>query len=96
MSEKIGLSRGVAFRTGRQCRRPSGTNASICPALWRQDPIERRLAGIFVADRANEDTLLYLAFHTVCDLVAKLWRETRDAIGTRRRFFEELGTITKY
>lgn len=40
--------------------------------------------------------LLSFAFHTVCDLVARLWRDARDVIGTRRRFFEELRTITRY
>ena len=40
--------------------------------------------------------LLSFAFHTVCDLVARQWRKARDVIGTRRRFFEELRTITRY
>ena len=40
--------------------------------------------------------LLSFAFHTVCDPVARLWRRARDVIGTRRRFFEELRTITRY
>ena len=40
--------------------------------------------------------LLAFAFHTVCDLVAEQWREARNAVGTRQRFFEELRTITRY
>ncbi len=40
--------------------------------------------------------LLSFAFHTVCDLVARQWRKARDVIATRRRFFEELRTITRY
>ncbi len=40
--------------------------------------------------------LLAFAFHTVCDLVDKLWKQARDAIATRRRFFEEMRSITRY
>lgn len=40
--------------------------------------------------------LLSFAIHTVCDLVAGQWRKARDVIGTRRRFFEEARTITRY
>lgn len=40
--------------------------------------------------------LLAFSFHTVCDLADALWKEARDVIGTRKRFFEELRTITRY
>jgi hypothetical protein len=40
--------------------------------------------------------LIAFAFHTVCDLVGKLWKQARDVIGTRKRFFEELRSITRY
>ena len=40
--------------------------------------------------------LLAFAFHTVCDLADKLWKEALDVIGARKRFFEELRSITRY
>ena len=40
--------------------------------------------------------LIAFAFHTVCDLADKLWKQARDVIGARRRFFEELRSITRY
>ena len=40
--------------------------------------------------------LLAFAFHTVCDLVDAAWARARDTIGSRRSFFEELRTITRY
>ncbi len=40
--------------------------------------------------------LLAFSFHTVCDLADALWKEARDMIGTRKRFFEELRIITRY
>jgi len=40
--------------------------------------------------------LLAFAFHTVCDLADKLWCQARDVIGSRKRFFEELRSITRY
>lgn len=43
-------------------------------------------------------TMIFLAFafHTLCDLADKTWRKARDVIGPRRRFFEDLRTITRY
>lgn len=40
--------------------------------------------------------LLAFAFHTVCDLVDQAWREARETVKTRRRFFEDLRTLTRY
>jgi hypothetical protein len=40
--------------------------------------------------------LLAFAFHTVCDSVEKLWQEARAILGTRKRFFSDLHTITAY
>lgn len=40
--------------------------------------------------------LLAFAFHTLCDLTAKAWQKARQRIGTRKRFFQDLGAITGY
>jgi len=40
--------------------------------------------------------LIAFAFHTVADLVDEAWILARQAIGARKRFFEELRTITAY
>lgn len=40
--------------------------------------------------------LIAFAMHTVADLVADAWASARQAIGARKRFFEELRTITAY
>jgi len=40
--------------------------------------------------------LLAFAMHTVADLVDAPWKAARAAIGSRKRFFEELRTITSY
>ncbi len=40
--------------------------------------------------------LIAFALHTVADLVDKAWRAARVAVGTRKRFFEELRVITTY
>ncbi|MCP5083670.1 MAG: ISNCY family transposase, partial [Alphaproteobacteria bacterium] len=40
--------------------------------------------------------LLAFAYHTVCDLVENVWRKARQATATRKRFFEELRSITRY
>jgi len=40
--------------------------------------------------------LIAFAMHTVADLVDKAWALARQAIGARKRFFEELRTITTY
>ena len=38
--------------------------------------------------------LLAFALHTVADLVDEAWTAARAAVGSRKRFFEELRTIT--
>jgi len=40
--------------------------------------------------------LLAFAFHTVCDLLEVGWRQARDAVGPRYRFFEHMRTVTAY
>ena len=40
--------------------------------------------------------LIAFAMHTVADLVDEAWALARQAIGARKRFFEELRTITSY
>ena len=40
--------------------------------------------------------LLAFAMHTVADLVDAAWAAARKAVGTRRRFFEDLRSITTY
>ena len=40
--------------------------------------------------------LLAFAMHTVADLVDEAWKAARTAAGARKRFFEELRTITTY
>ena len=40
--------------------------------------------------------LLAFACHTVCDLAIPLWRAGADKIGTRKRFFEHLRSITVF
>lgn len=40
--------------------------------------------------------LLAFAIHTVCDLVENIWRQARTSLGSRRRFFEDLRSITRY
>jgi Transposase DDE domain len=40
--------------------------------------------------------LIAFAMHTVADLVDIAWKAARKAVGTRRRFFEELRVITTY
>ena len=40
--------------------------------------------------------LLAFAIHTVCDLVEKIWRQARTTLGSRRRFFQDLRSITRY
>ena len=40
--------------------------------------------------------LIAFAMHTVADLVDIAWKEARKAVGTRKRFFEELRVITTY
>ena len=40
--------------------------------------------------------LIAFAMHTVADLVDDTWKAARTAVGTRRRFFEELRVITTY
>jgi len=40
--------------------------------------------------------LLAFAFHTVCDLADEAWRKARDVLGPRKRFFQDLRTITRY
>ena len=40
--------------------------------------------------------LLAFALHTVADLVDEAWKAARAAVGARKRFFEELRTITTY
>ena len=40
--------------------------------------------------------LLAFALHTACDLAETLWRQARDRLGTRRRLFEHLRTLTEY
>ena len=44
------------------------------------------------------NTLNFLAFacHTICALAVPLWRAATDAIGTRKRFFEHLRSITVF
>lgn len=40
--------------------------------------------------------LLAFAFHTVCDIADNLWRSAREKLATRRRFFNNLASITTY
>ena len=40
--------------------------------------------------------LLAFAMHTVADLVDAAWKAARAAVGTRKRFFEDLRAITTY
>jgi len=40
--------------------------------------------------------LLAFACHTICALAIPLWRAAADAIGTRKRFFEHLRSITVF
>jgi len=40
--------------------------------------------------------LLAFAMHTVADLADPSWREARAAVGSRKRFFEDLRSITTY
>jgi hypothetical protein len=40
--------------------------------------------------------LLAFAFHTACDCLETLWKQAREAIGTRSRFFQELHIISAY
>ncbi len=40
--------------------------------------------------------LLAFACHTICDLTAQAWRRARQRIGSRKRFFQDLGSITGY
>ena len=40
--------------------------------------------------------LLAFACHIVCDLAIPLWRAAADKIGTRKRFFEHLRSITVF
>jgi hypothetical protein len=40
--------------------------------------------------------LLAFAFHTVCDLAEDLWRKAMEKMETRRRFFENLRSITTF
>ena len=40
--------------------------------------------------------LVAFAMHTVADLADAAWREARTAVGTRKRFFEDLRALTTY
>jgi Transposase DDE domain len=40
--------------------------------------------------------LIAFAFHTVADLVDAAWKDARTAVGTRKRFFEDLRALTTY
>jgi hypothetical protein len=40
--------------------------------------------------------LLAFACHTVCDLAVPLWHAATETIGTRKRFFEHLRSITAF
>jgi hypothetical protein len=40
--------------------------------------------------------LIAFAMHSVADLVDAIWKAARAAVGTRKRFFEELRVITTY
>lgn len=40
--------------------------------------------------------LLAFAFHTVCDLTEDIWRRAMEKMGARRRFFENLRSITNF
>ena len=40
--------------------------------------------------------LLAFAFHTACDCLEILWQQARQAVGTRKRFFQDLHAITAY
>jgi hypothetical protein len=39
---------------------------------------------------------LAFAFHTACDCLETLWQQARNAVGTRKRFVQDLHTITAY
>ena len=51
----------------------------------------KTLAGVLVALN-----LIAFALHTACELAETLWRQARDRLGTRRRLFEHLRTVTEY
>jgi hypothetical protein len=40
--------------------------------------------------------LLAFAFHTACDCLETLWKQAREAIGARSRFFQDFRTISAY
>ena len=40
--------------------------------------------------------LLAFALHTACELAETLWQQARQRLGTRRRLFEHLRTVTEY
>ena len=40
--------------------------------------------------------LIAFAMHTVADLVDASWRDARKAVGTRKRFFEDMRALTTY
>ena len=52
---------------------------------------EANLAGVLATMN-----LLAFAMHTVADLVDAAWQAARAAVGTRKRFFEDLRAITTY
>jgi hypothetical protein len=52
---------------------------------------EQRLASVLVTLN-----LLAFSFHTVCDIADSLWRSAREKLATRRRFFNNLASITTY
>ncbi len=40
--------------------------------------------------------LFAFACHGVCEILEAVWEKARGALGSRRRFFEHLRTITSY
>jgi hypothetical protein len=40
--------------------------------------------------------LLAFAFHTACDCLETLWKQARETIGTRTRFFQDIRSICSY
>ena len=40
--------------------------------------------------------LLAFAFHAACDCLETLWQQAREALGTRKGFFQDFHAITAY
>jgi hypothetical protein len=52
--------------------------------------------GLRTKTDAVDASLLAFAFHTVCDCIDDLWKQARAAEGPRKRFFQDINTLTTY